>query len=115
MPSCAWAGHSVMMVFCDGENMSRGISVNIDGSFSMAKFGDVAGVCWSMATSEFHGHFASGTATGYVYTCNIYQAKARTLVNAASVVNRLFYNEATNEYRYIDGMGLMVKLLSFIT
>lgn len=115
MSSCAWAGHSVMMMFCDGENMSRGISVNIDGSFSMGKYGDLAGVCWSMAISEFHGQFASGTATGYVYSSNAYQAKARTLVNTGNVVTRLFYDEATNEYRYIDGMGLMVKLLAFTT
>lgn len=104
-----------MMMFCDGENMSRGISVNIDGSFSMGKYGDLAGVCWSMAISEFHGQFASGTATGYVYSSNAYQAKARTLVNTGNVVTRLFYDEATNEYRYIDGMGLMVKLLAFTT
>lgn len=109
MSACAWAGHSTMMLFCDGESMAKGFSYNMDSSFSSAKFAELAGLCWTMATSEFHGQFACGTAIGYVYSCNMYQVKSRMFVNAVNVVHKLCYNEVTNEYRYVDGLGVMVN------
>ncbi|KAI8640766.1 WD40-repeat-containing domain protein [Parasitella parasitica] len=106
MHSCSWPGHSSMMLFNDGENMVRGISLNSDGSISTGRYGELPGMCWSIATSEFHGQYASGTAAGYVHSANIYHIKGKGL-NSINVVHRLFYNETTNEYRYIDGMGLL--------
>ncbi|CEP11389.1 hypothetical protein [Parasitella parasitica] len=106
MHSCSWPGHSSMMLFNDGENMVRGTSLNLDGSLVMGRYGDLPGMCWSIATSEFHGQYASGSTAGYVHSANMYQIKGKGL-NSINAVYRLFYNEATNEYRYIDGMGLL--------
>ncbi|KAL9545340.1 hypothetical protein MBANPS3_007189 [Mucor bainieri] len=107
MYSCAWPGHSIMKVFCDGESMLRGISVNMDGSLSQTKFGELAGVCWSMAASEHHGQFACSSALGYVISGNIYQVKSRSLINTTNGVYRLYYNENNDEYRYVDGIGIL--------
>ncbi|KAG1092650.1 hypothetical protein G6F42_019149 [Rhizopus arrhizus] len=107
MYACAWPGHSIMGLFSDGESMLRGMSINVDGSLSMTKFGDLPGICWSMATSEHHGQFVCASAIGYVISCNLYQAKSRSLTNCTNGVYRLFYNENTDEYRYVDGIGLL--------
>ncbi|KAK4512575.1 uncharacterized protein ATC70_003278 [Mucor velutinosus] len=107
MYACVWPGHSTMKVFCDGESMLRGISINVDGSLSQTKFGELPGVCWSMAASEHHGQFACSSAVGYVISGNIYQVKSRGLTNTTNGIYRLYYDEDNDEYRYVDGIGIL--------
>lgn len=99
-----------MKVFCDGESMLRGLSINVDGSLSQTKFGELPGMCWNMAASEHHGQFACASAVGYVVSGNIYHMKSRSLINTTNGVYRLYYNENNDEYRYVDGIGILVRL-----
>lgn len=80
--ACAWASHTSMMLYVDGENNSKGYSYNEDGSSSVFKYGEFPGLCWDIGVSEHHGQFALCSSIGWVRTSNMYQIKSRKLVRS---------------------------------
>ncbi|KAI8097975.1 uncharacterized protein B0P05DRAFT_522806 [Gilbertella persicaria] len=103
--NCGWQGHDTIMLYVDADGLTRGCAFNADGGLSFNKLGDCTGMCWSIGTSEHHGHFALSTAIGWVRTSNMYQVKLKKLLITQNTVYKLHYNHDTGIYRYIDGIG----------